>query len=324
MGARLVFALSVCADLAGANIGGKSDGKYKSFRNLDCKLRACDFAGVTNFELQDIPDEFVRDKDDWNKGQYMDVTYRTGDSKYLVCCVRESLVRDRMDEFLDMAKQACQFLHPQYGIVYRRPFGSGPSAYAFCLGFGPRLHSFDDNMTPWSFLMDHEAFVFLRNIYPWSILTQTQLDLRVGKERLKDWILKKPYRGGLSPFTDRMTLWTVPNESIPKLRDELWGAGLILDEKRDFDSKWFEYNVSQDDIAESYKTGIPLALTHQLRSGQGTSEQEMLQNVLGAFGTPESQVLKVEKPGELRELSKTELEKAKQKVKPKKGPSADG
>jgi hypothetical protein len=301
-------------DLAGANIGGKSDGNYKSFRNLDRKVRACDFAGVTDFTFVDIPDEFVRDENEWDKAQYMDVAYRTGSSKYFVCCIREDLIRNRMDEFLETAKQACEILRPQYGIVYRRPFGNGPLAYGISLQYGNIVHRFDESMCYWATLRNYEVFTFLRDIYPWSVLTKTQLDIKVGDVRLEDWIQAKTSRGQLSRFTDQMTLWTVSDEAISQLRDELWKAGVIFDRKRDVEDVMDEYNVSEREVVESIKSGIPLV--HRL-PGPGISEEEMLRDVLGAFGGPDSQVLRVEGPGKLRELSEDDLNEVKKKPKPK-------
>jgi len=46
---------------------------------------------------------------------------------------------------------------------------------------------------------------------------------------LSDWIQQDPQRGTLEPVDERLTLWKVPEESIPAIRDILWKTGQIFD-----------------------------------------------------------------------------------------------
>jgi hypothetical protein len=304
--------LGCAPDKADADIGAKSNGNYKSFRTVDRKARAVGFAGVTNWCMLDIPDDLADEKYGQLSGQNMGISFDTRTlNKNLVFHIREALIRDRIEEFLEAAKQACELLQPQYGISYRRKFWFGPELYGMGMRFNGNTALDDENMEMWSLMMSHEAYTLLRTVYPWSFLTKTQLDLKVGDVRLEDWIRAKPGRGDLSPFTNQVTLWTVPEKDIHPVRDELWKAGVVLDRKRHFDDVWEKYYVSCEQIADSLRTGVPI--TGPPRRGPGISEQQMLQSVLGVFGTPESQVFKVEKSGKLRELTPAELPPVKKK-----------
>jgi hypothetical protein len=290
---------------AGADIGGKTETNYRTFQNLNRKLRDTNFDGVTCWDLVAVPEGYSARKQWEHSVGTMAITYsRSPWGKCLVFHIQEPLIRDRMEDFLGAARQACELLHPLYGIGYRRKFRFGPMLYGMSMQSGGNAAVDDDNMQKWAIMMQHEAYTLLRSVYPWNFLTGTQLNVMVGEMRLADWIASRRDRGRLSPFTDEITLWTVPDERIRPVRDELWNAGVVLDRKRDFEAKMYEYHVDHNVVAESIKTGAPLV--HRPRTGPIPAEK-VLGSILDAFGDSESRVLKVGEDGQLHEVPAEEL-----------------
>jgi len=69
----------------------------------------------------------------------------------------------------------------------------------------------------------------IRDVYPFNFLNSSQLQMPVEGVSLSDWIQQDPQRGTLEPVDERLTLWKVPEESIPAIRDILWKTGQIFD-----------------------------------------------------------------------------------------------
>ena len=65
----------------------------------------------------------------------------------------------------------------------------------------------------------------LRDVYPWNFLTAPQLESKVKKETLADWIQRRKWRGRLEQVDDRITLWDVQEKYIPKIRSVLGREG---------------------------------------------------------------------------------------------------
>ena len=290
------------AQLAGANIGGKSSGRYRSFRSVDKKLRSTNFASVTNWCCRSDPDELVGAEDVHHSGELMTICYSNEpSSRRFILTIREELVRDRMDLLLETAKKVCVLLGPIYGIGYRKKSSFIPDLF----GMGMRGNGdFDpacDHLVYWSMLARHDVFCLLRDVFPWNFLTATLLDIKIENGRLEDWILSNPNHGYLTSLTDQVTLWTIADVKLPLVRDKLKRAGVIFDRDRDFVSKMREYNVGDMEVLESIKTGKPLV--HQ-PSSPGLSDSEMLAQILNTFGTPESTVLVKSDDGKLRPVKK--------------------
>ncbi|MBI1830009.1 MAG: hypothetical protein HYR84_01000 [Planctomycetes bacterium] len=78
---------------------------------------------------------------------------------------------------------------------------------------------------------------WLREVYALNYLTDAHLLAPVGNITLKEWILQSPNRGTLTPVTDEMMLWEVPDERLTELSDQLYAAGRVFDAERDVLSK---------------------------------------------------------------------------------------
>lgn len=307
--------LNCVPNKAGANPYGKSDGKYKHLRNLDRTLANIGFEGVTRWCLIAVPEELADRKHGEYFGENMCISYWACEpSPYLVFHVRDALIKDRMKEFMEAAKEACELLHPKYGIGYRRLFRLGPLLFGSGMIQNSVAHPVENNLDYWRDLDRHGVYTLLRDVFPWNFFTLAQLNIKVGAWRLEDWIKDNSSRGTLSHFTDEITLWTVPESAIPALREELLLAGVVFNHKRDIIAKMEEFHVDADVVIEHLKTGKPLV--HR-PPGPGISEQEMLSGILDAFGDSSSQVFKVEKPGQLREVSKDEIKPPKKNKKKK-------
>jgi len=304
------FTLFGCSpDLAGGDLLGKSDGSYKEFHRFDRRIRAQKFAGMTHWMLLDVPDELFCDPNGQLRGEAMAISFGIGRfDRSLVFHLREGIIHQRIDDLLEAAREACEILHPKYGIVYRRPFDRGPSLYGLGMQQNGSFHVDDDNMGYWCAMMNHDAFTLLRSVYLWNFLTAVQLELVVENVLLKDWIEMDPSRGKLCPFTSEVMLWTVSSNDIMRIRNELWDAGIILDRKRHFEIPMKEFHVDEDAIAESYKSGNVL---FRRPSGAGVSEQQVMNEIIGKLCSPDSQMFKVDKDGDLKSISNRSRSKPK-------------
>ncbi|HZQ93579.1 MAG TPA: hypothetical protein VFA67_01140 [Candidatus Sulfotelmatobacter sp.] len=78
---------------------------------------------------------------------------------------------------------------------------------------------------------------WLREVFALNYLTDAHLQAPVGNLTLKQWIQQTPNRGTLTPVTDEMMLWEVPDERLTELSDQLYAAGRVFDAERDVLSK---------------------------------------------------------------------------------------
>lgn len=290
--------LGCAPDLADADVHGKTNGNYKRFKHVDKKVRIADFDGVTYWTLVDVP----TDLEDRLPGGQLSGENVSGCinfhplADYFVFHVRQRLIESRIDLLFDFARSACEMLYPSYGIVYRRLFRFSPTLYGMGMREGEGGYIGEDpeslrqdlatcspdrlNMEYWRCLVRHRTYTLLRSVYPWSFLTSVQLAIRVGSVRLEEWIKQGPDRGTLSRFTNEITLWTVPDDRIWPVRNELWNAGVILDRKRHFEDVMDEYHIGEEEICKHYREGTPFVRRPR---GPGLSAEEMKSNILAAF-----------------------------------------
>jgi len=245
-------------DIADADIGGESNGKYKSFASIDKKLTSVGFAGVTHWSLLDIPDDYIKTMNGHLQGLKMQVEFDAcSPIRSYVFTIRECELSYGNVNFLDRMRQAAEILCPKYGIVYRRPFEKGPALYGMGLLQNGNFSMDDENIGYWPCLLNNDCFVFLRSVYTEQLLTSIQLSLRIDSVRLNDWISSDFSRGTLTTFSDTLSLWTVPESNRVEVRNLLWNEGLILDRRRHFEEIISKYRIDEDSVAQHYSKQIP-------------------------------------------------------------------
>lgn len=72
----------------------------------------------------------------------------------------------------------------------------------------------------------------IRDVYPWNFLNSSQLGAKVEGQLLEEWIKREQGRGELTPMSDALTLWSLDDAQIARVRPVLWDAGVIFDWKK--------------------------------------------------------------------------------------------
>lgn len=206
-------------------------GKVRTFSRLNARLRKRGFQDVADFEVSSL-------------GANGGFPLRDGpltaslvlESEYFLAAVRSSLADLTADSMRGLARDVIGFLHPAYGVGYRRERAKGPPFYAIGLSMGLQ-HSgpeYEEGLSicRWGDTgMEERVWRegILRDVYPWNFLTQVQLRKRIGRMSLKRWIGEGQRRGKLSKFEGDMYLWELKPGEIRSVRPVLREAGLIFD-----------------------------------------------------------------------------------------------
>jgi len=288
---ELFEALGIRPDVAGGNPDGKTIDGYRRFKLLDGMFRKSVFAGMTHFEMVTRSEQFKKVRHGEFYSETLAACYSQAEwGNYYIVYGKINVFDNRLDTLLAHVKSVIRLLKPDYGFYFERPFNHGPMFYGMGMRFNNNCTFDDDNMEKWHSLMMGHAYTLLRSVYPLNFLTSIQLSIRFNTTSLEEWIRADVSRGTLSPFTDTITLWTVPEDRIRPVRDKLWETGVILDRKRHFDEPFLQYSMSESQIAEHYRTGQPI---NPNPSRHGLSEQELLDRIAG----PNQEILKVVSPG---------------------------
>lgn len=275
-----------------SRLGLGTTGKLVGFARTDKRLRSEGFDKVKSLYICSIPDDVEHQLQGCNSEFHLSPR-----GAYCYFNIRSAILALGSDGMLTIAKELIEMLRPKYGIGYRRPFGRGPGYYAMSLAHGDTTEEEDLRTSHWAEAQQRALYNQgqIRDMYPWNFLNRSQLDARVRKQTLAEWIETQPSRGRLQPISKELTLWTVEDKHIPEIFKVLFDAGIVFDYERD--------------VVARMELGPPI------------SGEEALGTVLNAMGyTPEeAEVLKVEGPAQVRELSQDEVRQAQKRGKTRRG-----
>ncbi len=307
-------------------MGSTLHNGYLRFRTSEKKARNNKFTNVEYFEVVSLEEGARND----SEGTICTICYRIKTQRrfgFLIVDFKADLIHGRYAEFLEVAKEACSLIKPDYGIGYFRMFGWGPLHYAMGIADGDIPDEEGDRITQWLEAVRYDLYDkgLIRDVYPWNFLTLPQLNAKVRDLRLEDWIRQDPRRGTLSPFTDRVKLWEVKDQDIPKVRQVLFDANIIYDYEKHNRAplEMFNHTCESEEEAREFfhawidKTPEEMKQWYKKKYGREKSAakpltgEQVLQKVLQGMGASAEnvQVLKVEKPGQVREMSTEEVEK---------------
>jgi hypothetical protein len=304
---------------------------YLRFKNAERKAKAAGPSSLKTFEVVSLS----KGARNTSEGTTCAICYFREKSesalRHLIIDFESAAVRLRSPNFLLMAKEAGMLTNPSYGMSYERLFGWGPVHYAMGLANVNETEEERLRTSHWLEALDHKLYEsgLIRDVYPWNFLTMPHLETMVGQATLEEWIRVDAKRGVLSPLTDRVQLWVVQEEEIPAVRNALVEANIIFDYDSHIVAAMEMFNVRGGEIkpgeeakeffqawvtkgAEEMKQWFRKKYGREKFDSKPRSEQEVLQNILQGMGydsPQEVQVLKVEKPGQVRELSDQEVKK---------------
>lgn len=123
----------------------------------------------------------------------------------------------------------------EYGTAFQRDSGKGPELYALGLptglGRAPEDREEAVAITRWGTEgLGGEGYRngLLRDVYPFNALNPHQLDSKLGRVRLQEWISASSSRGSLRGMARGGALWEVPDRHIAAVRKALRQEMLLL------------------------------------------------------------------------------------------------
>jgi hypothetical protein len=207
-------------------------GKVGAFRTSDARLRKSRFNGVKGFSLYSLKTGGEVPLWDWQVSAEI-----ASQKSYCIIGASASNAPIPGDALLSASEFAIQAFAPTYGIGFSREMRLGPTFYATGLVQGLQPWGDEkpegDRIGAWKWGIKNRAYEqgILRDVYPWNFLTNLQLDQRVLRVSLKQWIEQDRENGFLSPVAEGMLLWEVREAQIPRVRLVLQEAGVIFDTK---------------------------------------------------------------------------------------------
>ena len=132
----------------------------------------------------------------------------------------------------ELIKPLSNSLKPQYGYAYISEVGECPFGYS--AGF---IHTPDNYIlaedkkeliTKWVNNIDLMYEGKIRDLYQINILSNLQLSNKINGSSLQNWIVSDLKRGILTPFNDKLFLWTVPMDSYNESRKILSNNDLLI------------------------------------------------------------------------------------------------
>ncbi len=292
---------------------GIGTGKLIDFKRGDKKLRASGFADIKALNIISVPEQSANYLDGYSTNWILD--WNLPEAAVIDFC--SMVLQICSPEFESLCHEAIKSLAPAYGYAYTRPFNLGPAFYAVGLSHGS--DSFAEKLfVSQSFESIREklyAHGVLRVLCPWNFLNESHLAATIEGQRLRDWIRGDRRRGSLTPFGN-LTLWRVDETEIEKLNKPLSDAHILFDYERDIVAKMGELGAPQRDVAERLRSGKPLPRETHTMDVTASSAEEAMRLAMQAFGytdPEEVDILKVEKPGQARQLSDAEKSRLFQK-----------
>jgi len=165
-----------------------------------------------------------------NSDHVIEAKFDSKNHRKLVFSASEKIESLSLFSLLPIANDLIQDFQPTYGICYKyyRPKQMTLDTRQASNTEGEertRLYRWDD------YAIEHDLYNqgLIRGVYPFNFLNSSQLQMPVEGVSLSDWIQQDLQRGTLEPIDERLTLWRVPEEAIPAIRDILWKTGQIFD-----------------------------------------------------------------------------------------------
>ena len=211
-------------------------GSYKSYsrvkRRLDKILQECRMLGVRS-----LPPG-VDNKHTLEYLAKADINLNPNNLE-VILDLKSRFMGIRSPGFKETARQLIHYFRPSYCYGFSRPFCYRPSLYAVGLGDGNNPPNQRNNNWAYYGILEDNYLKggWLREVYALNYLTDAHLSAPVGNVTLREWIQQSANRGTLTPVTEEMMLWEVPDERLTELSDQLYEAGRVFDAERDVLSK---------------------------------------------------------------------------------------
>lgn len=208
-------------------------GKLIGFPSAHSRLKKRGFDDIESVEIQSQPPE--GDPKAIDGRMSVDMSFR---NEYIILAMDSSV--GSFDAMWQVARTVVAHFSPDYGIGFSRERRLGPAFYALGMNYtcggdklvfsGP-LYEEKVRISSWTDGMELHVYRdgLLRDVYPHNFLTSPQLSRRVAGVPLQTWIEQEPSRGRLAAFEGDMSIWSVEQSAIPRIREVLLKEGMLFD-----------------------------------------------------------------------------------------------
>lgn len=153
---------------------------------------------------------------------------------YALIAAPLNLVPDTNEWCQKRAMEMIKFLRPEYGCGYLSGKNFRPAQFTAYPGLGDGME--EDRRNNWWGMSAVRRKLWqkgvIRDVFRWNFISEGQLQQKMGRASLRQWIVSDVGRGELHPFSHGMTLWCVPDDRIPAIRKTLHYAGVVFDHHR--------------------------------------------------------------------------------------------
>ncbi len=181
-------------------------GRYISFRQAHARLQKSGFAGVTYIQLEASPPESDR------LGPWAEAVYSSS-WQSISLSARAAFAGLSADSMLVPMKALIEATHPEWGsaqIYDHRPGRMDPEFFDRDYQRGTQWN----NLRAWR----HGLLV---SVDRWNFLSEVQLSHPIEGMPLRKWIEAAPGRGELSEQPNGLTLWSIGQDKLYAVRDQV-------------------------------------------------------------------------------------------------------
>ena len=232
---RLMNDLTVPANELAWHMAGKKHGTWKTYERMHKKLEAEDFAEVVSISVGhlELGPEYNYRRRVSEFSVESGIPRKEWEWSWTVYPRKIGMGDEAiLTRMLELAAAS----GGRYGFAYHMSYRWLPNFYPGGLQSGDELVSkehqdFNGNRGRWGRMWWESGLPLqLRDIFPVSLLTRPYLDLQVGKTTLQSWVNANASRGMLQPLegNDQITVWRVDPQQIPRVREELFKAGVVF------------------------------------------------------------------------------------------------
>lgn len=137
------------------------------------------------------------------------------------------------DKIISLFREIARRLHPAYGFCYfcetieqSISYANVNGATMFAANENP--FAFTDDLSEWSGGDDTYKRTRLRMVYPYNLLNNDHLAIRIDGLRLSDWIRDGEERGKIIELDVAAHVWAVPASQLARINRVLGEAGLLI------------------------------------------------------------------------------------------------
>lgn len=217
---KLCDQINLKPNLFGTEINGKSSKLLKKESSFRSRLKNHKNIEFSNIEILTSDESDAYSSRNWRV--FIDATNKESrNSSSIFIGIPDSHFGYNLENLNLMLSDINRVMEIQYGFYFQREIKYLPEFYSWGIGSGNTSSEESEKINKWSFPEDELKFGRIREVFPYSVLSEKHLQFKIGKSNFKDWIHNSKKHGNLLPFSKGVWIWEVKPENIPSITKEL-------------------------------------------------------------------------------------------------------